>query len=92
MIGTEGAVAMRAVDDLQRAVVLACPAHATSEHVDVTRLEGAHGLVDAVRHPEQLEARVVGHRPLDVEGVESFDGDECSDRALHASFSLPAAR
>ena len=90
MIGTAGRHAMRAVDDLQRAVVLGAGAR-DEEHVDVARLEGAHGLVDAVGHPEQLEARVVGHRPLDVEGIESLDGDECSDGALHrrSPYRLP---
>ncbi len=66
MIGTAGAVAVRAVDDLERPVVLAALA-GDDEDVGVTRLQRADGLVDAVGHPEQLEARVVGQGALDVE-------------------------
>ena len=83
---------MRVVDDLERPILLAALT-GDEQHVDVARLERANRLVDAVRHPEQLEARVVGHRPLDVERVESFDGDECADRALHdVSTSLRCRR
>ena len=75
---------MRAVDDLERPVVLAALA-GDEEDVDVTALERADGLVDAVGDADELEARVVGQGPLDVEGVEAFDGDECADGAFHRS-------
>ena len=81
-----GRGAMRVVDDLERPIVLAALA-GDEQDVHVTRLERPNRLVDAVGHPEQLEARVVGHRPLDVERVEPFDGDECADRALHDAAS-----
>jgi hypothetical protein len=74
--------AMRAVDDLQRAVVLAALA-GDDEHVRALRLERTDRLVEAVRHPEQLEARVVGQGPLDVEGVEPLDCDDCANCVIH---------
>ena len=55
------------------------PWQATSEHVDLAALERADGVVDAVGDPDELEVRVVGQGPLDVEGVQSLDGDECAD-------------
>ena len=72
---------MRVVDDLERPILLAALA-GHQQDVDVARLERAHRLVDAVGHPEQLEARVVGQRPLDVERIESLDGDECPDQVV----------
>ena len=69
---------MRAVDDLERPVVLAALA-GDDEDVRLLRLEGTDRLVDAVGHPQELEARVVGHGSLDVERVQSLDGDDCAD-------------
>ena len=80
MIGSVGRGAVRAVDDLERPVVLAALA-GDEEDVDLAGLQRADRLVDAVGHPDELEARVVGQGPLDVEGVEPLDGDECADRA-----------
>ena len=49
------------------------------------------GLVDAVRHPDELEVRVVGQGPLDVEGVQALDGDECADESVsHGAATSPA--
>ena len=77
-----GRRAMRAVDDLQRPVVLAALA-GDDDDVRVVRLERPDRLVDALGHPEELEARVVGQAALHVEGVEPFDGDDCADRVFH---------
>ena len=77
-----GGGAVGAVDDLERPVVLAALA-GDEEDVDLAALQRADRLVDAVRHPDELEVRVVGQGPLDVEGVEAFDGDECADGAFH---------
>ena len=73
---------MRAVDDLERPVVLTALAR-DEQHVDVTALERSDGVVDTVGHPDELEVRVVGHGSLHVEGIQSFDGDECADGLLH---------
>ena len=91
MIGSVGSRAVRAVDDLERPVVLAALA-GDEEHVDVLLLERADGLVDAVGHPDELEARIVGQGSLDVEDVETFDCDECADGAVHRSaYRCPCA-
>ncbi len=81
---------MRVVDDLERPVVLAALA-GDEDHVDLAALERADGLVDAVGDADELERRVVGQGPLDVEDVEAFDGDECADGAFHPT-TVPAAR
>ena len=79
-----GRRAVGAVDDLDRAVLLAALA-GDEDDVDVSVLQRANRLVDALGHADELEARVVGQGPLDVEDVEPFDCDECADRALHGS-------
>ena len=86
MIGSSGDDAMGAVDDLERPVVLAALA-GDEEDVDVPRLQRADGLVDAVGHPDELEARVVGQGALHVEGVEPLDGDERADVCVSATLS-----
>ena len=73
---------MRAVDDLQRPVVLAALA-GDDDDVRALRLERPDRLVDALGHPQELEARVVGQAALHVEGIEPFDGDDCADRGIH---------
>ena len=82
MIGSVGRCPVRAVDDLERPVVLASLA-GDEDDVDVTSLERTDRLVDPVGEPDELEVRVVGQGPLDVEGVEAFDCDECADGAFH---------
>ena len=84
MIGTSGAVAVRAVDDLERPVVLAALA-GDEDHVDVAG-SGATRTVSSTPSvtPTSSKRRVVGQGPLDVEDVEAFDGDECADGAFHA--------
>ena len=91
MMGTSGADAMGSVDDLQRAVVLAA---LTGDEDDVDRLapERLHRLVDAVRHADELEERVVGQGPLHVEGVEAFDGHERSDEGFGHGATYLAVR
>ena len=69
---------MDAVDDLERPVVLAALA-GDEDDVDLTALKGPNGLVDAVREPYELKVGVVGQGPLDVEGVQAFDGYECAE-------------
>src|SRR6185436_15574545 len=71
-----------AVDDLKRAVVFTALAR-DQQHVDVTALERSDRVVDTVCHSDELEVRIVGHGSLHVEGIESFDGDECADGLLH---------
>ena len=44
--------------------------------------ERLHRFVDAVRDADELEERVVGQGPLDVEGVEALDGHERSDEGF----------
>ena len=82
MIGRSGDRPVRAVDDLERAVVLTALAR-DEQHVDLTALERADRVVDAVGDSDELEARVVGQGSLHVEGVQPFDGDECADERLH---------
>ena len=85
-----GRLPVGSVDDLQRAVVLAALT-GDEEYVDVSAPQGLDQLVDAVGDPDQLEARVVGHGPLHVEGVEPLDGNERADERIgHGrSTSLP---
>ena len=81
---------MRAVDDLERPVVLA-PLARDEEDVDLAGLQHADRVVDAVGHPDELEVRVVGHGSLHVEGIEPFDGDECADKSVsHGAATWPA--
>ena len=78
---------MRAVDDLERPVVLAALAR-DEEDVDLAGLQRADGVVDAVGDADELEVRVVGQGSLDVEGVQAFDGDECADGTIHVVLLL----
>ncbi len=55
------------------------PWQATRRTSTVLRLQRPDRLVDAVGQPDELEARIVGQRSLDVEGVEPFDGDDRAD-------------
>ena len=75
---------MGVVDDLERPVVLAALA-GHEEDVDGPRLQRPHRVVDTVGDPDQLEARVVRHRTLDVEGVETLDGDQRADERVRHS-------
>ena len=90
MIGTSGDGVVRAVDDLERPVVLA-PLTGDDKKIGRVLHQRPDGLVHALRHRDEREARVVRQRPLDVEGVEAFDGDQCADRMVHR-LSLPSAR
>src|SRR6185369_13150054 len=83
-----GSGAVDAVDDLERPVVLTALA-GDEDDVDLTALEGPNGFVDAVRQPDQLKVGVVRQGPLDVEGVQAFDGNECADGAFHGSYFCP---
>jgi hypothetical protein len=77
-----GRRAVRAVDDLDRAVVLP-PLTCDEEHVHVGALKRSDCLVDAVGQPDELERRIVGQGPLHVERVKPLDCDDCADRAFH---------
>ena len=76
---------MHAVDDVQRPVVLTALARQDHE-VGLVLGHRPDGLVDALGHREEREARVVRQRPLDVERVEAFDCDECADWSFHGGY------
>ena len=86
MIGSSGEQPVDAVDDLERPVVLAALAGDEND-VGLPVLERPERLVDALGHRHERERRVVRQRPLDVEGVEPFDGDDCADGAFHWGLS-----
>jgi hypothetical protein len=79
-----GRGAVRAVDDVQRAIVLA-PLAGDDDEVRLVLEQRSDGFLDALGQRDEAEARVVRERSLDVERVEAFDCYECADRAIHGS-------